>query len=98
MSDLRIKLAFGFLLLAGLVVTLSGISGQITGEGALTEAIMERLGIHPYPDTYLAVGDMLAGSYRRRAKFTATAGVVIVLAAAYGLYVSSVNRPHDPRP
>ena len=55
-------------------------------------------GIHPDPDTYLAVGDMLAGSYRQRAKFTVTAGVVIVLAAAYGHYVLRVHRTQDPSP
>lgn len=95
MSNLNVKLAFGFLLLSGLAVTLAGLAGQITGEGALTEVLLQKLGLHPDPDKYVEIGDILAEAFRRRARFTAIAGGVIAATAAYGLYVTSVSRPDN---
>ena len=92
MSDRRILLTFGFLLLAGLWLTISGIAGQMTGESALSSSVAEELQLQLNPDQFVVLGNMLAWNNRWRAFLMTVNGVVVTLAAAYGLFVTSRTR------
>jgi hypothetical protein len=88
-SGFRVRLAFGFLFLVGLALMVFGMVGPYAQGPVLAEVIIQRLGLERDPDTYTDIGMILAASQQRRGFACSVVGFSILIAAGYGLYVTS---------
>ena len=91
MRNIQIQITFGFLLLVGLFLAVQGFSKQLT-ECGLASRLTEELGVNNI-EAELRISETLRKVYTQRAVFVTNCGVVIAVAAAYGLGVSSIRRP-----
>ena len=94
----RARYALTFLFLVGVVQVLWGIVGPYASGPTAAEVLIERLGLERDPDTYTDVGIILTESQQRRGIASAVGGFAILLAAGYGLYVTSEYDRHARRP
>jgi len=77
------------LLAIGLAQILYGVVGPISNGAAMAEVIVERLDLNRDPDTYIEIGNILAGSATRLGIAWSAMGALIAVVAGYGLFVAS---------